>query len=234
MGKFQEEAMKLRKNIDAVYEAGKAAAGGDSHYDEFWDNYQDNGERTNSECMFGGYGWTAETLKPKYGVTVKASQYMFAYCAYDGDLDDAFEKRGVPLVWELEPDKAQGYQFYSSSIKAIGTVDFSPLNSANHVTSAFNTGTLVTIRNLIPPQVAMTTTCWGSGLTNLGVGGTITYSINLSRCSKLTDDSVQSVIDHLADLTGQTAQTLTFNSTISNKLTSAQIDAATLKNWNVV
>lgn len=49
----------------------------------------------------------------------------------------------------------------------------------------------------------------------------------------LSDESIQSIIDGLADLTGQTAQTITFHTTVKNKLTEEQIASATSKNWNI-
>lgn len=49
----------------------------------------------------------------------------------------------------------------------------------------------------------------------------------------LSDESIQSIIDGLADLTGQTAQTLTLHATVGNKLTQTQKDAISAKNWTV-
>ena len=65
------------------------------------------------------------------------------------------------------------------------------------------------------------------------VAGCIKKSIWFARSDKLTDESIQSIIDGLADLTGQTAQTITFHTTIKNKLTEEQIASATSKNWNI-
>ena len=49
----------------------------------------------------------------------------------------------------------------------------------------------------------------------------------------LSDESIQSIIDGLADLTGSTQQTLTLNATVSAKLTEQQIATITSKNWVV-
>lgn len=51
--------------------------------------------------------------------------------------------------------------------------------------------------------------------------------------SKLSNESVQSIINGLADLTGASAQTLTLHTTVKAKLTEAQIAAITSKNWNL-
>lgn len=62
---------------------------------------------------------------------------------------------------------------------------------------------------------------------------TIKKIISFEHSDKLTDESIQSIIDGLADLTGQTAQTITFHTTVKNKLTEEQIASATSKNWNI-
>jgi hypothetical protein len=160
---------------------------------------------------------------------------MFAFCAYNGDLDDVFDKRGLSLTYDLYTGASSrdGYMFYDSLIKAVGLVDISAITNTAQVASFFNTSTLETIRNLIPPKCAMGASCWGAGLTNLGIGGEITKDFNLSRCSKLTAESADSVIEHLADLTGKTTQTLTFHNTVGSKLTEAQKQQITAKNWTL-
>lgn len=49
----------------------------------------------------------------------------------------------------------------------------------------------------------------------------------------LSDESIQSIVDGLADLTGGTTQTLTLNALVIAKLTEAQIATITSKNWVV-
>lgn len=58
-------------------------------------------------------------------------------------------------------------------------------------------------------------------------------TISFAHSSKLSDKSIQSIIDGLADLTGQTAQTLTLHATVKAKLTEEQIATITSKNWTL-
>ena len=74
---------------------------------------------------------------------------------------------------------------------------------------------------------------YSTNLEEVRFSGVIGKSIGFADCSKLSVDSVQSVIDHLKDLTGQTAQTLTFHATVKGKLTDAQKSAITAKNWTL-
>lgn len=50
----------------------------------------------------------------------------------------------------------------------------------------------------------------------------------------LSDASIQSVIDGLMDMTGQTAQTITFHAAVGAKLTEEQKATITAKNWTLV
>lgn len=73
-----------------------------------------------------------------------------------------------------------------------------------------------------------------SKLTNISfVEFSIKISISFKESNLLSSESVQSIIDGLADLTGQTAQTITFNTQVKNKLTEEQIASVTSKNWNI-
>ncbi len=64
--------------------------------------------------------------------------------------------------------------------------------------------------------------------------GTLKKSLSIVNSSKLSDDSIQSAIDGLADMTDGTAQTLTLHATVGGKLADAQKAAATAKNWTIV
>ena len=59
-------------SYDEGYTDGKQA-----QYDEFWNAYQQNGNRTNYNNAFFSYGWTSETYKPKYPITVKYGNGIF-------------------------------------------------------------------------------------------------------------------------------------------------------------
>jgi len=62
----------------------------------------------------------------------------------------------------------------------------------------------------------------------------IPLSISFRYSSQLSDESIQSIIDGLADLTGNTAQTLTLHATVGGKLTETQKATITAKNWELV
>jgi hypothetical protein len=59
----------------------------------------------------------------------------------------------------------------------------------------------------------------------------IKLSIDFYWCAYLTPATVDSIIDGLADLTGGTAQTVSFHSTVMERMTTEQIDKIIAKNW---
>lgn len=61
--------------------------------------------------------------------------------------------------------------------------------------------------------------------------GSICINIDCSSSSNLSTESIQSIIDGLADLTGETEHTVSFNSSVKAKLTDEQKTQITSKNW---
>jgi hypothetical protein len=65
------------------------------------------------------------------------------------------------------------------------------------------------------------------------VANTIKISIDFASCSKLIDASIQAIINGLADLTGQTAQTISWHTSVLERLTDEQYQMIFDKNWTV-
>ena len=75
----------------------------------------------------------------------------------------------------------------------------------------------------------------GSSLREMRVAPlSIKVNIDLPYDGKLSDETIQSIIDGLADLTDGTAKTLTLHSTVGAKLTDEQKATITAKNWTLV
>lgn len=99
--------------------------------------------------------------------------------------------------------------FYSSTVKRIiGVLDFSSTTSATRTFTSCNHLEEVTFEP-----------------------NTLSISMSLANCIKLTSESIQSIIDGLA--TVETAQTLTLHADVKAKLTETQIAQITSKNWNL-
>lgn len=101
--------------------------------------------------------------------------------------------------------------------------------------NAFAYSKVVTIPSIDLTGATNTTNCFNSAnnLVNVTFAGIIPTAINMSACP-LTNESVQSAIDHLKDLTGEATQTLTLKDSVGAKLTEAQKTAISAKNWTLV
>lgn len=62
---------------------------------------------------------------------------------------------------------------------------------------------------------------------------TIGTNISFEYCSNLTDDTIQNIVDGLADMTDSTALTLTLHADVGAKLTETQKSTISSKNWTV-
>lgn len=65
------------------------------------------------------------------------------------------------------------------------------------------------------------------------VEGSIHYDIDFKYSSLLSDVSIQSIVDGLADLTGSDAQTLTVHADVEARMTEEQKATITAKNWEL-
>lgn len=239
-----EKLTQIAENQQRVYDAGLAqgqsmggyAEGQQAEYDRFWDLYQKNGTLRSSNGFFAGCGWNPNTLKPKYSIRPTSAAMMFYRCNTHSDnatidLTKIFDDRGLTLDFSECTDFQQ--IFYGAKIETVGTIDCSKASGSNQVLNIFNTEYLRKVRGFIPPDIALPVAAFQTNLEQLIVKGAVTKSINLSRCSKLTDASIQSIFDNLTDLTGQTAQTITLHATVGGKLTQAQKDIASARNWTL-
>lgn len=200
---------------DAGYAKGQAEGGGGSYdegyeagqkaeYDRFWDIFQKNGNPANYYYKFAYSGWTDENFNPKYDIVTGSGT------------------------------SSANAMFYSN--KNITDTKVPIIVQGSSAANAFYDSNFVTIRKLVLHEgVSLNLTfsrC--TALENIIFDGVIGQDIDFRYSGKLTNESVQSVIDHLKDLTGQNALTLTFHATVGGKLTEAQKATITAKNWTLV
>jgi hypothetical protein len=200
--------------------------------DDFWDAYQQNGERTDYRGAFAGNGWDDNTFAPKYSMKPKKAGNMFAW-SFITDLPAALEKAGVTLDFSELTGSADAI-FATSTMRHIGVVDLSNCTTLSY--AFMSCSSLETIDKLILSDKISYVTAfdWCSALKNITIEGVIGKSIGFPQSSQLTSESVDSIINALKDLTGATAQTLTLHATVGGALTAEQKAAITAKNWTLV
>lgn len=204
----------------------------DNHYDTFWDSFQQNGERKHYFNGFGGQGWTDETFYPKYNIVSTSSQSMFQY-ALITDLVQRLKDCGVTL--DTSQSTSMGYIFGNMiNITTIPHISFAKAAGTQvycfHGDSKLHTIEKLTLKKELKYTYFLTG-C--NSLENLTIEGEIGTNFTLVNSSKLTTESVNSVINALVDLTGATAQTLTLHATVKANLTETQIASITSKNWTL-
>jgi len=211
-----EKLTAVAENQQKVYDAGVAAgqmqggydqgytAGQQAEYDRFWDAYQNNGAETNYYQKFSQNGWNDITFNPKYPIICKGGS------TNANSVFGRLAATRIPVPVTIEGIKADSTFFYATHLKTITKL---VLNGVTGFASCF-------------------TGC--TKLENITIEGSIDVNFNISATAVLTNESVQSIIDHLKDLTGATTQTLTFHADVGAKLTDEQKAFITAKNWKLV
>ncbi len=249
-GKFPASFGQIKEMKDGYSQAevDKLVADGieqgrKAEYDRFWDVYQyENTKRCNVRGVFSGARFNATNFFPKYDIVpVGIATHIFYAWEADSnpahtilDLKQRLTDCGVVLDTSKATDISNLFG-YSPFIDNIPTIDCTGLNTAsgNVFVAASN---LTKIEKLIVTE-SVTYSNWFKScrsLVEIRFEGVIGKNISLSDSSKLSAQSVQSIIDCLKDLTGGTAQTLALHATVGNKLTEAQKAAITAKNWTLV
>lgn len=206
------------------YEEGKQA-----EYSEFWDNYQQNGERT--DYRYGFAYWKNGCFSPKYDIKPSGdARWMFYHCEEE-NIKARFEENNVVLDTSNITNFLQMFENIKST--HLPTID---LTKATSTTYMFNNAKVQVIDKLIFSEnthidTGNATFAVCNDLTTLTIEGTIATSIKFNYSRLLDSESVQSIIDHLKDLTGGTAQTLTVHQDVRNKLTTEQLNQIASKNW---
>lgn len=203
--------------------------------DTFWDIYQQNGERTNYGMAFAGVGWTDENFKPKYNITATETSGLFQN-NYITDLVKILEDCGV----ELDLSKAtEGVYLVNGCNNLTRLPVLDCRNRANINYFIISCPSLYSIEKVILKDDGTQafnnySFSWLYNLEEIRFEGCIGNSLAIKESSKLSAASVQSIIDCLKDLTGQTQQTLTLHATVGANMTDAQKAAITAKNWQLV
>lgn len=214
------------------FEAGKK-----SEYDRFWDAFQQNGERVQYEYAFYNPVWTDANFYPKYDMQPTDASFMF-YQSGITDLDGRLKECGVTL--DFSNCKKLYMAFYwNRAITTIPTVDTRTSTSAGDLYYLFGSDSkLRSIEKIILKDDGSQTFdgTFGSctALQEVRFEGVIGKKISVSNCSKLSHDSLMSILNALKDYAGSgTTYTCTLDSTNLAKLTDAEKQIATQKGWTL-
>lgn len=136
----------------------------------------------------------------------------------------------------IDTSKGTSFQNFCLNCGSLESVTLTTTKNANQLSAAFSNCVLLkSIRTLDFSSMSNSITCFSKcyALEDLDIEGEIKVSIVLKDSSKLTNESIMSIINALADLTGLDAQTITFHTDVKAKLTDEQIATITGKNWTL-
>lgn len=165
-----------------------------------------NNITTMSQLFFKALGDTSE-------VTINCPNLITAInAAFDGDTTDTKLKK---ITLNVNTEKVTTFNAFVWGRQGLEIIDGTPLNfsSVTVIGSAF-----IGCSSLREMRIAP---------------NTIKVACNLSACSNLSNETIQSIIDGLADLTGDTMRELDFHAGVVNKLTEEQWTQIANKNWSV-
>ena len=179
------------ENVERVYAAGHSE-GMKSEYDAFWDDYQDNGNRRDYTCAFGGQGWTKEQFNPKYPLII-TNGYMLFY-------------RNPNAIDSVAADFTNctdlSYTFGQCGVAKVGTVD---ARKAVNLNGTFgNSKNLVSVEKVILTDNGNQQFISGAfknctALENITFEGVIGQDLDIQWSTKLKRASIESIVNHLSD-----------------------------------
>lgn len=164
---------------------------------------------TTALSMFGQdvINTTVEHIEVNAPLAIESCQNMF----YASKGDECLKR----ITLKMNFSKCPNFTAVFVNLKSLEIIDGTPLDlrSCGNVNLAFS-------QNNSLKEVRFVPSC-------------ISKNISFLHSSLLSDESIQSIIDGLADLTGLETQTITFHADVKAKLTEAQITTITSKNWTL-
>lgn len=206
-------------------------------WNDFWDIYQTNGTRTVYAYAFVGQGWTDETFKPKYDIIASGNgNWMFEGTKIT-NLKQLLKDCGVVLDTGKCVALSESFAYCNyAGLTHVPTIDARNTGSFRYVFC--NDRHLVEVEKIIlKDDGSQDLTAVFGGCNNLEhvvFEGVIGQNLSCSVSSKLSHDSLMSIINHLKDYSGtEETRTLTLHATAKARLTEAEIAIATEKGWTV-
>lgn len=225
------------EGIAQGYTEGKQA-----EYDEFWDEAQLNGNRKIYDYAFSGGAWTRETFKPKYNMSPDVVGYMFTQFGRDNPileeepLDLVEHLKGLGVELDFSKNTGGNNFFYYARMSHVGIVDLR--NRNNQINQVFGGKYINKIDGIILREEGSNFTTsfdYCSNLEYVRFQGKTTGNDNFQWSTKLSKDSIKSIVNSLSD--NASGRTLTLSKTaVNNAFTTAEWDAlkAEHTNWTFV
>lgn len=201
---------EMSEKINEVYEKGKSDER-QTKYDEFWDEYQHNGERLKYEFAFAGDGWSDENFRPKYDIVCSQIQQTFSVNGIT-DLIGILDKCGVKLDTSRLTSVSYIMQGNLSTIN-FPSIDLTALQGNPNYLFYGNSSLKVIEKVLLKSDGSQAFTNFSFGaneaLEEIRFEGVIGQNgLNLQWSTLLSHDSIVSIINALSTTTSGLSVTL--------------------------
>lgn len=200
-----ETSIRCEAGVESADAAAQYEAGQKAAHTAFWNAFQHEGDRVDYYNAFRN--WPDESYDPIFPITCTGA---------------------------TSAGEAGGNVFYSSGIKDTKVPIVATDTNVNYMFARCTRLETIPLLELNGVTGFSQTFAGCTVLENITVAGSIGKNFNISATPVLSAASVQSIVNALADLTGQDAQTLTFHSSIVTTLTDEQTTAIFTKNWNIM
>lgn len=230
-----EQLTTIAENEPKVYNAGYNQgvydSGYNAHEKDFWDSYQNYGNRTKYEYAFYGEGWNDVTLVPRYSMKPTDASRMFAYSQLNCDLPSYLTELGITLDFSkaAATDRCFAYAYFTH----IGEVNTTSAHNLRYM--FYRCEQLETIDKLILKSDGTQNLGYAfnhcPNLKNITVEGAIggTTNFDIAQSTMLTKESITSIINAVS--TTQTVKiTLSRQAVISAFGSVTNTEWLTLKN----
>lgn len=219
----------MTESVGDVFEAGKKA-----EREAFWNAYITETMLADAERMFYGDGWGQSNFFPTRDIRPIIATDMFRNFGHivngvkDEPLDLAARLEECGVTLDLSNATSVNQMFQSANISRFPTMDFTNVKG---ILGVFRYCPVTTIDKMIVN--ANNTFSYAfketTNLENVVFEGEIGNNIQFQE-SPLSHDSIMSIINHLAVVSGKT---LTLGEDNIAKITADEINIATDKGWNI-
>lgn len=242
-----EKLQTIAENEQKVYNEGHSKgvlegysqgeeAGKQSKQEEWWNNIQNNGERTHYASAFTYSRITDDMFTPLHDFNLTQANTMFQNSINLQNLKSALEKTGKKFNTSAITGTGAIQMFQNSSVTHVPTLD---LSGATSISYLFGSGSKIEYVEKITLGEKLTTitNAFGSAekLEHIIFDGVIAISgIDLHWSRKLDLESAKSFLVTLKDLTGTAGEnvyTFTFHSDTWDKLDADGATSPTGKTW---
>lgn len=221
----ETKLVEYNENLEICLNGGNVDA--KSWYDEFWDDYQNYGNRTDYSYAFSGVGWSGERLKEiKYPMTPTDATRMFGKCGTIDRLPDIDFSKNTNFM----------ATFTEANIKSLGIIDTtnaSTLNSTFYYCKAESIDEFIlksdgsqTFSNAFYAAIP---------LVEIKITGVIGQNgVNFQWSKSLSKASITSIVNALSSTTSGLTITLS-KTAVDNAFTTEEWDALinTKTNWTI-